>query len=478
LPISSRSIDPEVSVKLSVLMPVYNESRTLRTIVERVLEAPIDLDIEIVAVDDCSRDDSLEILHELAAGDPRIHVIAQPVNRGKGAAIRTAIDHMTGDIAIVQDADLEYDPNDYPKVLAPILDGKADVVYGSRFAASEQRRVLLFWHSLGNKVLTGLSNMANDLNLTDMETCYKAVRADVLRELRLTSERFGIEPEITARLARWGARIYEVPISYHGRSYSEGKTIGWKDGVQALWLIVKFRFLDTRYALEREQMTRQSLGRARGFRCWVMGQFDGHLGDRVLEVMPGPGHTTALLLDRRKLVGVDPSRAAVETLDRRYGHMENVEFVHLDPGDREAIERLGSDQFDTVVCFDGLQRVEDPKSFLDAVTRPLRAGGSVLIQVPADPALFGPTDAAAGHLRRFTAEELTEVIRAAGLEPVFIRSFNRLGRIGWRLHHALGRRHITGLEARSFSVAVPLAKAVEGFGTGEGLSLVAVARRP
>src|SRR5665811_687603 len=235
---------------LSVLMPVFNEARTLRTIVTRVLASPVDMDIELVAVDDGSSDDSVAILRELAEADPRIRVVVQPHNMGKGQAIRTAIEHMSCDIGIIQDADLEYDPEEYPKILKPLVEGKADAVFGSRFAASEERRVLFFCHSMGNKVLTGLSNMANDLNLTDMETCYKAVRGDILKRLRLTSDRFGIEPEITARLAHWGARIYEVPISYHGRIYDEGTNIGWRDGVQAIWLIFKFRFLDTRFTEE------------------------------------------------------------------------------------------------------------------------------------------------------------------------------------------------------------------------------------
>jgi glycosyltransferase involved in cell wall biosynthesis len=311
-------------------MPVYNESRTLRTIVAQVLAAPVDLDIELVAVDDCSRDDSVAILEELAAADSRIKVFRHPVNRGKGAAIRTAITEMTGDIAIVQDSDLEYDPREYPKVLKPILDGRADAVYGSRFAASDERRVLFFWHSLGNKALTALSNMANDLNLTDMETCYKAVRADVLKRLRLTSERFGIEPEITARLAQWGARIYEVPISYHGRTYAEGKNIGWRDGVQALWLIFKFRFLDTRATDESSVATRQSLGRAPRFRRWLLSQFSGELGGRVLEVDAGPGHLTSLLLDRERLVSIDAESVHVGTLHRRFGHLENVSIEMTD----------------------------------------------------------------------------------------------------------------------------------------------------
>ena len=256
---------------LSVLMPVYNESRTLRTIVQRVLASPVDCEIELVCVDDCSRDNSLEILHELATRDGRIKVIAQPVNMGKGKAIRTAIDNMTGDIGIIQDADLEYDPEDYQRVIRPLLDGKADAVFGSRFASSEVRRVLFFWHALGNRVLTMFSNMANDLNLTDMETCYKAVRGDVLKRLRLTSDRFGLEPELTARLAQWGARIYEVPISYHGRTYAEGKNIGWRDGVEAIWLIFKFRFLDTRATDEASVVTRQSLGQRHPLSQMVVG---------------------------------------------------------------------------------------------------------------------------------------------------------------------------------------------------------------
>jgi glycosyltransferase involved in cell wall biosynthesis len=226
--------------KLSVLMPVYNESRTLRTIVARVLESPVDLEIELVCVDDRSSDDSLQTLLELAAADDRIRVVAQPINMGKGKAIRTAIEHMTGDVAIIQDADLEYDPNDYSRVLAPILNGDADAVYGSRFAASEVRRVLFYWHSLGNKILTTLSNMANDLNLTDMETCYKVFRKPILDKLIIRENRFGFEPEITAKVAKQKCRIYEIGISYSGRSYEEGKKINWRDGVRAFWCILKY----------------------------------------------------------------------------------------------------------------------------------------------------------------------------------------------------------------------------------------------
>lgn len=462
---------------LSVLMPVYNEARTLRTIVEQVLAAPVDLDLELVAVDDASSDGSAAILDELAAKDPRIKVVHHPVNRGKGAAIRTAIDQMSGDIAIVQDSDLEYDPQDYPRVLKPILDGRADAVYGSRFASSDERRVLFFWHSLGNKLLTALSNMANDLNLTDMETCYKAVRADVLKRLRLTSERFGIEPEITARLAQWGARIYEVPISYHGRTYAEGKNIGWKDGVQALWLIFKFRFLDTRATDESSVETRQSLGRAPRFRRWLLSEFGEHLGRRVLEIDAGPGHLTARLLDRQRLVSIEREPVHVETLRRRFGHLENLEFRLADLHERDLPADLAG-AFDTVILFDVLQRAEEPKEMLDRSARAVTTGGTVLIHVPADPDLFGPTDAAAGHRRRFSEAELVDLVRASGLELMWCRPFNRLGRLAWQAHHALGRGRITTVQARGFDVLVPLARRIDAAVTGQGLSWLAVARVP
>jgi len=230
-------------VVLSVLVPAYNEGPTVARVFDRLAQVPLTL--EIIAVNDGSSDDTGRQLDALAA-QGRIHkVIHHPKNRGKGAAIRTAIAAATGDVIVVQDADLEYDPAELPGLLAPILDGRADAVYGSRFLGGPHR-VLLFWHSVGNTALTLLSNMLTDLNLTDMETCYKMVRGDLMRGLTLTTDRFGFEPELTARLARAGARIYELPISYAGRTYAEGKKINWKDGVAALWHILRFNLMRQR----------------------------------------------------------------------------------------------------------------------------------------------------------------------------------------------------------------------------------------
>ena len=231
---------------LSVLMPVHNEARTLREIVRRVLQSPIDLDIELVCVDDGSTDGSGDILKQLASEHANIKVFHHAAGKGKGAALRTAIGEMTGDIALVQDADLEYDPEDYPKLIGPILSGEADAVFGSRFITGRRRQVHRFWHAQANRVLTLLCNMLSDLSLTDMETCYKAVRAEVLKSVPLVSRRFEIEVEITMRLSRRNLRIYEVPISYHGRTAAEGKKIGFSDGLHAIWAILRFGLFDRR----------------------------------------------------------------------------------------------------------------------------------------------------------------------------------------------------------------------------------------
>ena len=226
---------------VSVVIPCYNEAATLEQLIDAVLAAPVER-MEVILVDDGSSDGSRELIRDKLEGRVS-RVVYHERNRGKGAALRSGFAAASGDVVLVQDADLEYDPRDYPKLLAPILEGRADVVFGSRFAAGEPHRVLYFWHSVGNRLLTLLSNMLTDLNLTDMEVCYKVFRREVLRRITIEEDRFGCEPEITAKVARLGCRIYEVGISYAGRTYGEGKKIGWRDGLRAIWCILKYNLL-------------------------------------------------------------------------------------------------------------------------------------------------------------------------------------------------------------------------------------------
>ena len=228
-------------MKLSIVVPVFNERPTIAEIIRRVRGVDVGMDKEIIVVDDGSTDGTREILQALAL--PELKVVLQERNLGKGAALRTGFAAAGGDIILVQDADLEYDPQEYPRLLEPILDGRADVVYGSRFLGGPHR-VFYFWHYVGNRFLTTFSNMLSNLNLTDMETCYKVVRREVLGKIKLKSSHFGFEPEITMKLAKLGCRVYEVPISYSGRDYAEGKKIGWKDGLAALFHLIRFRFFD------------------------------------------------------------------------------------------------------------------------------------------------------------------------------------------------------------------------------------------
>ncbi len=227
-------------MKLTVVIPVYNEVQTLLHLIDRVQEVAVDKDL--VLVDDCSTDGTRDLLQNTTFPS-NVRVLYHERNQGKGAALRTGFAAATGDVVIIQDADLEYDPQEYPKLLEPILEGRADVVFGSRFAGGETHRVLYFWHFMGNKFLTLCSNAFTNLNLTDMETCYKVFRRDVLQQITVEENRFGFEPEITAKISKLRVRIYEVGISYDGRTYEEGKKIGWKDGVRALWCIVKYNWL-------------------------------------------------------------------------------------------------------------------------------------------------------------------------------------------------------------------------------------------
>jgi len=428
--------------KLSVIIPVYNERVTIRKIVERVRAVPIQK--EIVVVDDGSTDGTAEVIRDLVRGqvaeDPmnELRAVFHRRNAGKGAAIRTGIREVRGDITLIQDADLEYNPDEYPALVAPILRGDADVVYGSRFMGGP-RRVLFFRHTLGNKFLTFLSNLCTDLNLTDMETCYKVFRTDVLKRLHLRSNRFGIEPEITAKIARLGCRVYEVPISYHGREYWEGKKIGWKDGFSAIWTIFKYALVDDGTDADPAYKTLRRLRKVRRYNEWIWRQVAPHVGDRVLEVGCGLGTFTQFLRNRERVIATDNNETYLAFLRNRFERFDNVEIRYVDwaaPG----LDSLRAERLDTILCFNVLEHIENDEATLATFAQLLVPGGHLILQVPAMRWLYGEIDRAIGHKRRYERGELLARLKNHGFEVKTARYFNLLGMMGWYLSSVILRR--------------------------------------
>src|SRR5579864_8275899 len=362
---------------LSILIPVFNE----RTVVERslslVLAAPLpeNMDRELVIVDDCSTDGTGIILERIAAENPCIRLFRKPVNEGKGAAVRTAIQHARGDFCLVQDADLEYDPSEYVRLLRPLLDGRADAVFGSRYLVSDQTRVLPFWHSVINKTLTLTSNMFSNLNVTDMETCYKVFRTDLLKSIPIRSNRFGFEPEITMKSSKRKLRVYEVPISYHGRTYEEGKKIGWKDGIKALGVILYFWAVDDLYEASYGRGLLNSLTGTPQYLSWLTRVVRPHLGDTVLEIGAGLGNLTGRLMARKlEYVAAEKDPLYLHALHNRFLRTPNVTVCQFDP-ENPADYAPWIGKCESALCVNVLESLKDPQAVLTSMAGILKPGG-------------------------------------------------------------------------------------------------------
>lgn len=465
---------------LSILIPVYNE----RTVVERslslVLNAPLpeNMERELVVVDDCSTDGTSEILERMAAREPRIRLLRHAVNQGKGAAVRTGIQNATGDFCLVQDADLEYDPTEYVKLLRPLLTGHADAVFGSRYMAGEQTRVLPFWHSMINKVLTLISNMFSNLNVTDMETCYKVFRTDLLKSIPIRSNRFGFEPEITMKASKRKLRIYEVPISYHGRTYEEGKKIGWKDGVKALGVILRFWLIDDLYVVTYGRGLLNNLTGTPQYLSWLTRVLRPHLGDTVLEIGAGLGNLTGRLMTRKlNYVAAEKDPLYLHALRNRFLRTPNVTVCELNPEIAEDYEPWTA-SFESALCVNVLESVKDPAAVLESLGRCLKPGGRVIVLVPQGPRLYGSLDLAMGHKRRFSAQEIRELLEHTGFRVEQLHQLNKIGAVSWWIYgRLLGRKRIAKAALKLFDKTVWFWRRIEALLPWRGLSLVAVAQR-
>ena len=478
----------KTSTTLSILVPVYNEQYLVRPSLERLkilAESQLLEHSEIIVVDDGSTDQTSAVLREFElsmtpAPNPKLEwlFLHHEVNQGKAAAIHTALVRARAELAVIHDSDLEYHPLDLLKMVQVFLDEQADAVFGSRFLAGEYRRVLFFRHELGNRLLTLLCNVVSDLNLTDMETCYKMVRTALLKSVPLVGRGFEIEPEIAIKLAKRGARIFEVPIRYAGRTYQEGKKIGWQDGIRAIAAILRFGYSDFIYADDvYGSQVLGRLNRAPRFTKWMADVIRPYVGEKVLEIGAGTGNLTVQLIPRRLYWASD-----INPLYLTY--LENVglnrPYMRVGYTDGEKGESYPKEQkFDTVICLNVVEHLADDLTALNNIRGVLEDGGRAIVLVPCGPWLFGSLDEVLGHQRRYTRKQLMVLADKAGFHLENVLEFNRIGVIAWRLNGRLLRRRTFGLwQIKMLNLLTPLFRVLDNFLPLPPLSLIAVLSKP
>ncbi len=427
---------------LSILVPLYNEEEFVAALLGRVIAAalPAGLDREIVVVDDGSTDGSGEVAAEFAAAHPdTVRVLRHARNIGKGAAVRTALEAATGDYVVIQDADLEYNPGEYARLLKPLVEGKADAVYGSRFMIAGERRVLYYWHALANHALTGFLNLLANLNLTDIGTCYKAFRTSLLKSIPIRSNRFGFEAEITMKLARRRLSIYETPISYYGRTYEEGKKIRPWDGIKTFAVIVRYWLIRDIYKETGPEIL-DVLSSTSNFNRWMADTVRPFLGETVMEIGAGIGNLTRHLAPRRRryiATDIDPEHLA--RLRNRLHHRPNLEVARCDlTAAADFAPYAGA--IDTVVCLNVVEHVEDDLGGLRNLNTALKPGGTAVVLVPQGQWAYGTLDRALGHVKRYSKSELAQRMEQAGFQVERIIEFNHVTLPGWFVSGRILRR--------------------------------------
>ena len=469
------------SFGLSVLVPVYNERYLAEASLRRVLALKDDIihSLEVIVVDDCSTDGSWEILQRVARDDDRMVLLRHERNMGKGAAVRTALAHATGDISIVHDADLEYNPADIPSLLRPFATEGADAVFGSRYLSTHYRLALMFRHTLSNKALTFVANVFTDLNLSDIETCYKAIRTPLFQSIPLRHDDFRFEIEVAFKLAKRRARIFEAPISYLARSYQEGKKIGGKDALLALPTILHLWLIDDIYKEdEYGSHILVSLEKAHRFNLWMGRTLSPYVGDRVLEIGAGIGTLTSQFIPREVYLASDINPSYLSYLRGYSVGKPYLRVRHIDagiPGDFAGLE----EQFDTVLMVNVLEHVPDEQVALRNIRSSLMPGGRAVILVPQHLALYGTLDRALEHRERYTRKLLQESLERAGFQVERIFDFNRFSVPGWWLNgKVLRRKAFSRVQLKVLQMTMPVLRRIDGVLPWGGLSLIAVGTRP
>src|SRR5579864_4723291 len=476
------------STSLSVIVPVYNEQYLVETSLGRLRvlsESPLLESIKIIVVDDASTDGTPEAIRrfreslETSEIDPKIswEWMRHKKNSGKGAGIRTALSHVDTELVVIHDADLEYHPRDLLRMVEVFFSEDADAVFGSRFMAGGYKRTLFFRHAMGNKLLTFMCDLVCDLNLTDMETCYKMIRANLLKSIPLESSTFDVEPELAIKLAKRGGRIFEVPISYSGRTYAEGKKITWRDGARALWAILRYAASDRIYTKDESGgEILERLNRAPRFTKWMADVIQPYIGDRVLEVGAGTGNMSVHLMPRSVYWATDVNPHYLDYLVTLRATRPYMRVAHTDAADAESFP-VGQN-FDTVVCLNVVEHVPDDVGALRNIFNALDEGGRSVILVPCGPAIYGSLDEVLGHCRRYTRDQLVGVAQQAGFHVERVLKFNRPGAVAWWFNGRILRRRTFGLgQIRMLNILTPVFRLLDSWLPLPPLSIIAILQK-
>jgi glycosyltransferase involved in cell wall biosynthesis len=482
------NLEQGASTTLSVLVPAYNEQYLVGTSLARLRvlgESPLLKAVKVIVVDDGSSDATAQAIAdfreslESGPADPKFSWIwiRHEKNQGKGAAIRTGLSHVDTELVVIHDADLEYHPGDLLQMVELFLYEDADAVFGSRFMPGGYKRALFFRHALGNKFLTFLCDLVCDLNLTDMETCYKMVRAALLKSIPLESSTFDVEPELAIKLAKRGARIFEVPISYSGRTYGEGKKIGWKDGARALWAIFRYALSDRIYSGdENGAEILERLNRAPRFTRWMADVIQPYLGERVLEIGAGIANMSVHLMPRPVYWATDVNPYYLEKLNSLRATRPYMQVGYVDAADFATYPT--EQRFDTIVCFNVVEHIPDDLGTLRNIWDALEAGGRAIILVPFGPKLYGTLDEVLGHCRRYTEEQLIELAQHAGFSVEAVLKFNRPGTVAWWLNGKILHRRTFGLgQIRILNVLTPIFRLMDSWLPLPPLSIIGILRK-